>query len=86
MTSLHEMTPEEAWEALRSGNERFMQGNSDHPNQDLGRRHTLTQANDLTLRCLRAPIPVYLWKLCLTRAWVTYSLSVPLVKSPTYPS
>ncbi|AEI08572.1 beta-type carbonic anhydrase-like protein [Corynebacterium resistens DSM 45100] len=61
MTSLHEMTPEEAWEALRSGNERFMQGNSDHPNQDLGRRHTLTQGqrpHAAVLACSDSRVPV----------------------------
>lgn len=61
MTSPHQMTPEQAWEALRTGNERFMQGKSDHPNQDFSRRHTLTQGqrpHAAVLACSDSRVPV----------------------------
>ncbi|NKX53263.1 carbonic anhydrase [Arthrobacter mobilis] len=35
------MTPAEAWRKLREGNERFVSGTSDHPNQDASRRNSL---------------------------------------------
>src|SRR5690554_879576 len=35
------LTPAEAWERLRSGNERFVQGTPQHPDQDAARRATL---------------------------------------------
>lgn len=35
------LTPAEAWERLRSGNERFVQGTAQHPDQDAARRATL---------------------------------------------
>lgn len=34
-------TPAQAWAALRAGNERFVAGASDHPNQDAARRDEL---------------------------------------------
>ena len=61
MTNPHQMTPEQAWEALRTGNERFMQGKSDHPNQDFSRRHTLTQGqrpHAAVLACSDSRVPV----------------------------
>lgn len=39
-----ELTPEQAWEKLREGNTRFVQGLSEHPNQNASRRESLTQA------------------------------------------
>lgn len=35
-------TPNEVWTLLREGNERFVAGTSDHPNQDAARRTSLT--------------------------------------------
>lgn len=32
------LTPAEAWEALRAGNDRFVRGEMEHPSQDAGRR------------------------------------------------
>lgn len=37
-------TPAEAWELLRSGNERFVSGEVRHPNQNAARRSSLTEA------------------------------------------
>lgn len=36
-----EMTPDQAWSALTSGNERFVAGNPEHPHQDADRRALL---------------------------------------------
>ncbi len=35
------LTPVEAWQRLREGNDRFVQGESSHPNQDASRRASL---------------------------------------------
>lgn len=35
------MTPAQAWQKLREGNERFVAGSSNHPNQDASRRNSL---------------------------------------------
>jgi len=35
------LTPAQAWEALQSGNKRFIGGNPDHPRQDVERREEL---------------------------------------------
>lgn len=35
------LTPAQAWRRLREGNDRFVQGATDHPNQDAPRRHSL---------------------------------------------
>ncbi|GAA4373973.1 carbonic anhydrase [Paeniglutamicibacter cryotolerans] len=35
------MSPAEAWRKLRQGNARFVEGSTDHPNQDAPRRHSL---------------------------------------------
>ena len=36
------VTPQEAWDTFIAGNERFIQGHSQHPNQDVERRTELT--------------------------------------------
>jgi carbonic anhydrase len=36
------LTPAQAWQKLREGNERFVEGRSSHPNQDAARRAELT--------------------------------------------
>lgn len=38
------VTPQTAWEALRDGNDRFVQGTPSHPRQDVDRRTGLTHA------------------------------------------
>lgn len=45
------VTPQQAWDEFIGGNERFVQGTSRHPNQDVGRRTELvnTQAPDVAL-------------------------------------
>lgn len=35
------LTPQEAWERLAAGNQRFMSGRTEHPNQDVQRRESL---------------------------------------------
>lgn len=35
------LTPAEAWRRLREGNVRFVEGSTEHPNQDAPRRHSL---------------------------------------------
>ncbi|HIW96101.1 MAG TPA: carbonic anhydrase [Candidatus Corynebacterium gallistercoris] len=56
-------TPEAAWEALREGNQRFMEQDSDHPNQDLHRRKALQEGqrpHAVVLACSdsRAPVEI----------------------------
>jgi carbonic anhydrase len=48
MTTTSALTPSEAWELLRSGNERFVAGTSSHPNQDAARRASLTTSQHPT--------------------------------------
>ena len=45
------VTPPQAWDTFISGNERFVQGTSNHPNQDVDRRTELvnTQTPDVAL-------------------------------------
>jgi len=45
------VTPQQAWDAFIAGNERFVSGTSNHPNQDVERRTELvnTQAPDIAL-------------------------------------
>lgn len=38
------LTPQQAWEKLRAGNARFVEGHSEHPNQNVSRRESLTQS------------------------------------------
>lgn len=38
------LTPAEAWDRLRAGNERFVHGTAEHPGQDAARRATLGHA------------------------------------------
>ena len=40
------MTPAQAWERLREGNERFVAGTSNHPNQDAPRRSSLVEGQN----------------------------------------
>lgn len=40
------MTPAEAWQKLRDGNERFISSSSNHPNQDASRRASLVNTQD----------------------------------------
>ena len=63
MTSSHHKTPQQAWDSLREGNQRFMRGESDHPHQDLSRRITLQagqkpQAVVLACSDSRAPVEI----------------------------
>ncbi|MDO5617511.1 carbonic anhydrase [Kocuria sp.] len=39
-----QLSPQAAWDKLREGNRRFVQGDSEHPNQNASRRESLTQA------------------------------------------
>ncbi|UCR88999.1 carbonic anhydrase [Mycetocola spongiae] len=38
---MSEMTPAEAWQQMKAGNERFVAGKPNHPRQDVERRHQL---------------------------------------------
>lgn len=40
----HELTPAQAWSALREGNERFVRGEMDHPSQSIEKRTELSSA------------------------------------------
>lgn len=40
----HELTPAQAWTALREGNERFVRGKMDHPSQSIEKRTELSSA------------------------------------------
>lgn len=40
------ITPAQAWQAVREGNDRFVSGRRDHPNQDVDRRTQLTHGQD----------------------------------------
>jgi carbonic anhydrase len=48
MTTNTTLTPTEAWELLRTGNERFVAGTSNHPNQDAARRASLASSQHPT--------------------------------------
>ncbi|GAA4491119.1 carbonic anhydrase [Microbacterium panaciterrae] len=37
----HALTPDEAWRLMHEGNRRFVAGDPQHPNQDVGKRHEL---------------------------------------------
>ncbi len=41
MTHDHQLTPSEAWQRMREGNERFIDGSPEHPHQDVERRSIL---------------------------------------------
>lgn len=41
MTSTPTLTPTQAWQRMREGNERFVAGTPAHPHQDVARRHRL---------------------------------------------
>lgn len=51
MTTAPRVSPQQAWDAFIAGNERFVQGTSNHPNQDVERRSELvnTQTPDVAL-------------------------------------
>lgn len=51
MSTPPRVTPQQAWDELSSGNERFVGGGLEHPNQDVERRSSLarTQAPDVAL-------------------------------------
>lgn len=51
MSTSPRVTPQGAWDAFIAGNERFVQGTSNHPNQDVERRSELVneQAPDVAL-------------------------------------
>ncbi|MGW9021404.1 carbonic anhydrase [Leucobacter chromiiresistens] len=40
------VTPQQAWDALVAGNQRFIDGGPQHPRQDVERRHELTKGQD----------------------------------------
>ncbi|WP_370526169.1 carbonic anhydrase [Cellulomonas sp. JH27-2] len=40
----HQLTPAQAWTALREGNERFVRGEMDHPSQSIEKRAELSSA------------------------------------------
>lgn len=40
------LTPAQAWQQLREGNQRFVEGSSSHPNQDAARRTELVKQQD----------------------------------------
>ncbi|MBS1697061.1 MAG: carbonic anhydrase [Actinobacteria bacterium] len=41
MTDRSTLTPDEAWRLMSEGNRRFVAGDPEHPNQDVGKRHEL---------------------------------------------
>lgn len=41
MTDITTLTPDEAWRLMSEGNRRFVAGDPEHPNQDVGKRHEL---------------------------------------------
>jgi len=41
MTDTSTLTPDEAWRLMSEGNQRFVAGDPEHPNQDVGKRHEL---------------------------------------------
>ncbi len=41
MTDSTTLTPDEAWQLMSEGNRRFVAGDPEHPNQDVGKRHEL---------------------------------------------
>ena len=41
MTDITTLTPDEAWQLMSEGNRRFVAGDPEHPNQDVGKRHEL---------------------------------------------
>ena len=41
MTDSTTLTPDEAWQLMSDGNRRFVAGDPEHPNQDVGKRHEL---------------------------------------------
>jgi len=41
MTDITTLTPDEAWRLMSEGNRRFVTGEPEHPNQDVGKRHEL---------------------------------------------
>lgn len=41
-----QLTPRQAWEKLQAGNLRFVEGASEHPNQNASRRESLTQSQN----------------------------------------
>jgi len=43
MSTQPRVTPQQAWESLKQGNERFVSGGPEHPHQDVDRRTELTQ-------------------------------------------
>ncbi|MBN9613385.1 MAG: carbonic anhydrase, partial [Actinobacteria bacterium] len=51
MSTAPRVTPQQAWDTFIAGNERFVSGTSNHPNQDVERRTELvnTQAPDVAL-------------------------------------
>ncbi len=56
-----QLTPQQAWEALRDGNQRFMAHRVDHPHQDADRRSRLTDGqrpHAVVLACSDSRVPV----------------------------
>ncbi|PRB04689.1 carbonic anhydrase [Microbacterium sp. MYb64] len=41
MTDITTLTPDQAWQLMSEGNRRFVAGDPEHPNQDVGKRHEL---------------------------------------------
>lgn len=41
MTDSTTLTPDQAWQLMSDGNRRFVAGDPEHPNQDVGKRHEL---------------------------------------------
>lgn len=46
MTTTPRVTPQQAWDALAAGNQRFIGGGPAHPRQDVERRHELAAAQE----------------------------------------
>lgn len=56
-----EKTPRKVWEMLQAGNKRFMHFQEERPNQDMDRRHELTQGQNpiaAVLACSDSRVPV----------------------------
>ncbi|MBB3115439.1 carbonic anhydrase [Corynebacterium bovis] len=63
MTMTQDLTPQQAWEMMRDGNRRFVEGDPDHPRQDVGRRtavQTGQAPHAVVLACSdsRAPVEI----------------------------
>ncbi len=57
----HPLSPQEAWTEIKNGNQRFMTGDSNHPNQDFHRRNLLKSGqrpHAVVLACSDSRVPV----------------------------